>query len=328
MQPNVGLAAQQEKVVREFRHDLAKIMHRHFEFFALMHPDELNRRGGDLSGAETNVVVETCDDIEAELQKAWKRLARMYDLEPSRMTPRKTEIFNALVAAFQALFGSEESGPGWLKMLSGEYIVMWMNGRIPDEDVLAKIASRKLHKRPMSKAEVAAMLKEKWDAGWRPEALAWVGKWLTNLRLTLFRMFAAAFEFTSEVRIRYLHLTPEQSKAFVHDEPNEKAGDAIRYAMTQEAQRMADDLGVFVQILDEAENIVGEATPTQDIVKVTMSIAVRRGKASRGDWSRRSDVGPSEGRSILSPKTGEEMKANPEQIDFDGAVMVEWSQLI
>lgn len=260
------------------------------------------------------------------------------------MTPRKTELFNRLVMAGDALLvGTDKTGPAWLQMLTGQAVVDWMSGRIPDEDIARKIYARREAGRPLRKAEVAQLLRDKVAAGWRPKAIVWIGRWLTNLRVTLFRMFGTAFEFTSEIDIRYLRLTKEQSEAFVNDLPDERVGEAVRSAMKQKAQQMADDLGTFVEILDNAENIVGDAVPAQDVLRVTMSLAMRTGKVARGDWSRRPDIGPSDVRKgrarehsfgeasarwFEGQRDAGTMTANPDAIDFDGAVMVEWGQLI
>jgi hypothetical protein len=321
MEPNaVGLARQQELVILDYRHALAKIIHEHFEFFLSYHPTELSKRL-DMSGSETADLVETCRRMRGQLQAAWKKMERLFKLDPSRLTPRKTELVNRIIKANQQLLGF--SGfPGWFANLKGEVIVAWAQGSIPDAEVSAEIHRRKERGKPMSGAEVKAALQRKLDAGWRPDVSEWVGEWVNVIRLTLYRLLATCFEFLDEIEIRYLHLDEKQTEAFVYDIPSVNVGDAMRAAKYDEAQRMADHAGRIVQIIDKQENIVGEKAPAQEKLIRELSVPAGRGKAARGDWSRRKDVGPSEGRSL-------KMEPNPEEgLDFDSAVLVEFSRLL
>ena len=337
MQPNAaGMAKMRENVVLRFRRDLADIMHEHFEFFVEHTPEEMSKLL-PLSGSEVADLVEVAQHLRQQVQKAWTNIvvidetgrkmqmgfeALRTELEPSRMTTRQTDIVNFIIRHAQILLGHDDPEAAELGIpyegifpnLRGDRIVAWAQGRVPDTEVRREMARRARTKRPMSDQEIAAMLRDKWDAGWRPDVNAWIARWLRTIYITIYRTYFACFEYTMHIRIRYMRLDQKQSDAFL-DMPNPQVADGIREAVYADAQRMADEKGLHVQIVDKQGNILGEKMPSQEIEKYVAQLAVRRGKASRGDWSRRKQ---------LAAYT----KNADEEMDFERMVLAEWGQLL
>lgn len=298
---DVRVSASRDRVMRRYRHALSRVMRKHFEFFAALHPNETKKRKADLTGPEIAAVSSSAKQLSVDLGEVTDLLREMESLDPDGMPHEKRAIYKSLLFADLKLRGGPKK-TGWIERLGRDHVARWAAGLVPDEEVVDLMLQSRFTRHPLGRADVQRILRERWEDGWRPRAVDWISRWAHHIKLTLFRMLARSFEFTREINIRFIRLSARQADAFKLDLPSKEAGRIVRQDVRRKALELAEEEKCLVQILDAEENIVGEVVPG--------------GEAAEGM------VEPS------GVAESESMEANPSMSSFDASVLLLWSRIL